>query len=199
METILIFDLDGVVFERSCFASRLWEEFKISKQMTAPFFQEPFKQCQLGRGNLKAEAAKFLQQWSWHDPVDAFLEFWFQCDSVPKLEVVGAVARLRSKGFKCCLASNQERYRAEFLSSHPAISGRFDAVFYSYEIGLRKPSMEFFQEIEIRLGVDPARLLYWDDDPENVSSARGRGWSAELFSDAPHFLETMESRIRLLP
>lgn len=52
-------------------------------------------------------------------------------------------------------------------------------VFASSELGWRKPSGEFFREVERRLGLGPEQLLLVGDDPElDIAAARRAGWHA---------------------
>ena len=55
-----------------------------------------------------------------------------------------------------------------------------ECVFASSELGWRKPSGEFFREVERRLGLGPEQLLLVGDDPElDVAAARRAGWHAQ--------------------
>ena len=50
--------------------------------------------------------------------------------------------------------------------------------FLSHEIGRRKPETEAFAYVAREIGVDPARILFLDDLPENVAGARAAGMQA---------------------
>jgi FMN phosphatase YigB (HAD superfamily) len=51
----------------------------------------------------------------------------------------------------------------------------FDEVFLSYELGLRKPHVETFQEVIRRTGVNPATTLFIDDSPQHLVGAQEAG------------------------
>ncbi len=51
----------------------------------------------------------------------------------------------------------------------------FEKVYYSYEMGLRKPDPKLFETIIGRHGLDPAKTLFVDDKKENTDSAASLG------------------------
>ena len=54
-----------------------------------------------------------------------------------------------------------------------------DHVFASSELGWRKPALEFFREVERRLGRGPDELVLVGDDPTlDIAAARRAGWQA---------------------
>jgi HAD superfamily hydrolase (TIGR01509 family) len=56
--------------------------------------------------------------------------------------------------------------------------GNFAEVFVSSEIGLRKPDAEAFLHVASAAGVDPKRILFFDDILENVRGAQAVGMMA---------------------
>lgn len=56
--------------------------------------------------------------------------------------------------------------------------GNFAEIFVSSEIGLRKPDAEAFLHVASAAGVDPQRILFFDDAIENVSGAKEVGMMA---------------------
>ena len=55
---------------------------------------------------------------------------------------------------------------------------RFDRVFVSSELGLRKPDRAAFDRIAREIGVPHPRILFFDDTPSNVEGARAAGLQA---------------------
>jgi len=56
----------------------------------------------------------------------------------------------------------------------------FDLVFYSHEIGARKPDPEAWLKVIERTGLIPEETLYVDDNSDNIETARKLGFHAEL-------------------
>ncbi len=59
---------------------------------------------------------------------------------------------------------------------------RFEAVFDSPSIGLRKPDPEVYEYAAARMGVAVDRILFFDDSRENVDGARACGMPSVLVS-----------------
>ena len=57
----------------------------------------------------------------------------------------------------------------------------FDEQFYSWELGVAKPDPGYFRAIVERVDGRPERMLFIDDNAENVEGAREVGLPAELF------------------
>ena len=51
----------------------------------------------------------------------------------------------------------------------------FEKVYYSFEMGMRKPDPKLFETIISRHGLDPAKTLFVDDRKENTDSASALG------------------------
>ena len=54
----------------------------------------------------------------------------------------------------------------------------FDGVYYSFEIGLRKPNLDIFETIIEREGLDPEETLFIDDSAQHVKGAKKAGLHA---------------------
>ena len=48
-------------------------------------------------------------------------------------------------------------------------------------MGVTKPSIDFFRQIESRLGLKPTQLCLIDDSRKNVLSASSAGWRTILY------------------
>jgi|DEB0MinimDraft_10_1074344.scaffolds.fasta_scaffold01088_4 FMN phosphatase YigB (HAD superfamily) len=58
----------------------------------------------------------------------------------------------------------------------------FKNVFYSYDLGLRKPDPSIYQTVDRLIGVqDPAQVFFLDDNAANVEAALQHGWKAQQF------------------
>lgn len=59
----------------------------------------------------------------------------------------------------------------------------FERVFFSAEIGVRKPDPESFRRVTLLLDTTPGNILFIDDGAANVDAARAAGWRAALFRE----------------
>jgi putative hydrolase of the HAD superfamily len=99
-------------------------------------------------------------------------------DSTPDAAMLEFVAGLRLQGFKCHVASVQERNRAAYLRQTVGFDRAFDETFFSCDIGTAKPDSAFFVKVQEQLGRPPHELLLVDDSQTCVEAAHGAGWQA---------------------
>lgn len=147
MISTILFDVDGVLVVSEPFSATLAREYGITMEMTAPFFRGPFGQCLIGKADLKAEIASYLPMWGWRGSVDEFLGIWFTSGQQIDDALLTTVQRLRQQGIRCCLATNQERYRTEYLLTRMELAEQFDGCFSSAYIGYLKDHPAFFQTV----------------------------------------------------
>lgn len=88
------------------------------------------------------------------------------------------------------LASNYSRWYHEILRMRPEIETLADYLFFSCEIGARKPDREYYDRIFAGLRRDlpeltAERVLFFDDRQTNVDGALAAGWQAALFDQGP--------------
>jgi putative hydrolase of the HAD superfamily len=100
----------------------------------------------------------------------------------PKLDVVEAVERARSRGFRLALFSNAP---AEFRDAFASCKWlpNFERIFVSCDVGA-KPDPAAFLTVACELGAKPSGITLIDDRPENVEGAESAGMAAVLFVEA---------------
>ncbi|EMJ93970.1 haloacid dehalogenase [Leptospira alstonii] len=96
-------------------------------------------------------------------------------------ETVEIVKRLKSGGNKLVLASNYSVWYKE-LRKFPEMQevfSQFDQLYFSCELGTRKPAEEYFQWIQT--DYPGMRYVLIDDNTTNVESAGYMGWDTFQF------------------
>lgn len=177
----ILFDADGVTLvKHKFFDEKFSEEYGIPLDKIRHFFKNEFRICQQGKADLKTELAKYLPAWGWQKSVDDFLAYWFATD-IPDAAVLNFIQDIRAKGTKCYLASDQEKYRAEYFLSNLGFGKKFDKCFFSCDLGCNKSEKEFFEKVLEDLNLKPVELTYWDDDLKNVEVSKGLGINARLW------------------
>ncbi len=97
-----------------------------------------------------------------------------------------AINFLRQK-YPVYVLSNINETHRRFVEAHPQWEPElFDGVFWSYELGWRKPEQMIYKIVTEKLGLVPENLLFFDDRIENVQGAKEYGWQAYLVA---HSLE----------
>ena len=65
----------------------------------------------------------------------------------------------------------------------------FDEVFYSFEMGARKPEAKFFEVALKQSGFSPEECLLIDDNTANIEQAKKMGFQTWLFNPETDVLE----------
>jgi glucose-1-phosphatase len=81
-------------------------------------------------------------------------------------------------GIKRGLLSNTNANHWERTDISGGLTGRFDREFLSYQTRLLKPDQESFLQVPEGLGCLPRQILYFDDNPRNVTAAAATGMQA---------------------
>lgn len=182
---VILFDADGVLIKSQYqFSDRLESEYGISHEKLLPFFKGVFRECSLGRADLKEELTKVIFDWGWKGTVDELLHFWFTKGTEIDEEMAEFVRELRRSGVRTYMTTDQERYRGEHLRKTLGGGNLFDEVFFSAEIGAPKKEQTFFEHVYRKIGNVPREnVLFIDDDEKNVESAKQFGFNAVLFTN----------------
>ena len=128
-------------------------------------------------------------QFNIHVEGDPLTEFFNPVWNDP---VVGILERLRSVGKRVVCGSNTYAPHWEWLRERGFLEV-FDKTYASHEMGISKPSPQFFSKILESEGVGPDKTLFIDDYEENIITAKNMGMDAiryafdnvliEFFSD----------------
>jgi epoxide hydrolase-like predicted phosphatase len=108
--------------------------------------------------------------------------------------VVDEVRRLRERGYRTALVTNNVREMADGWRTLLPVDELFDVVVDSSSVGARKPNPKIFAIALDRLGgVAPSAAVFLDDAPGNVSGARQAGLHAILVDDVDNALRELEA------
>ena len=136
-----------------------------------------------GQGDFVETMSGLLARWGSPAGADVFVK---ASKNIRTDQAIANIVRdLRSGGVVCCLATNQMRYRARYMSEDLGYRRLFDREFYSCDIGHKKPDAEYFQAILAELDLSPERVLFIDDSEANVAAALGLRMSAAVFQPGP--------------
>jgi putative hydrolase of the HAD superfamily len=176
-----MFDADGVVIQSQMFSEKYAQESNTEISELDDFFQTDFQECLVGRSDLKIAVAPWLEKWSWPGSVDDFLAYWFKSEHNLNLELIESIRELRQNNIRCVLATNQEKYRVEYMKKEMGFDTIFDKVYSSDRIGFKKPDVRFYSYILDNLNIDPTDIIFYDDSLGNIESARSLGIDSHLY------------------
>lgn len=197
MITTLILDADGVLINGERFSDVRTRELSGNPEKEREFFTGIFQKCLIGEADLKESVTPYLKDFGWNGTVDEFLDYWFKAEHKLNEELMDYVKALRKSGVTVALATNQEKYRTQYMLDHMGFKGAFDKVYSSAHLGHKKPAIEFFAKVVTELGVNKDEALFWDDDQQNIDGAKAYGIHAEYYSDYRTFLNLMSTKYHL--
>lgn len=191
----VLFDADGVLINAKRFSIKLARDYGISTDLTLPFFNGIFQDCLINKADLKIELGKELPNWGWKGSIEEFLDTWFQSEHKIEQPMIDFIQKLRNKGIKCFVATNNEKYRVEYMTKQMGFGDLLDKVYSSASLGYKKPDMEFFESILYELGLKKKEVLFWDDTEDHVNAAKEFGVNAEAYTSFTDFKNKMQSYI----
>lgn len=196
MIKVIIFDVDGVLIpNKRVFSFALVNKHKIPKEKLAEFFDGPFQKCLTGDSDLKEAIVPHLNRWGWKTDVEEVMDDWFRLDGSVDNELIKYIQGLRKKGILCFIATNNEKYRFQYMLDKLGFAKSFDKAFASAHLGHQKPSQDFFSKMFKELkNVEKNEILFVDDDKENIYGAKNFGFHAELYTS----LENLKNKIKVL-
>jgi len=105
---------------------------------------------------------------------------------------IASVTKLKEQGLIVCLATNQEKYRMQYLINKFSYDKVFDEIFFSANLGAYKTSLEglekIVQTLKEKYGVsDKGEIMYWDDHEENVVDFNAIGFNGQHYKDFSTF------------
>jgi putative hydrolase of the HAD superfamily len=195
---VVLLDLDGIVVKgkKGRFSERISSEYGAPIDSVLQFIKNEYALCKVGKADLRVELEKYTSQWNWPGSVDELMAYWFHGETELNEKIIKVVTELRNKGIKVYLASDNEKYRAEYILNDLGVKNYFDGHFFSYEVGYRKPEAEYYPTVLEKLSpIKPEEVMLWDDKESNLVQARNLGINTKLFTATEKFLEEMSKSL----
>ncbi len=192
----VIFDADGMIIDRTLrFSERFSREFDVPIGKMSGFFEGPFKKCRVGKADLRVELQPYLTLWKWKGTVDELLVYWLEGEGKPNKLFLTELETLRRNGVSCYLATDNEKYRSEHLKYTLGLEKLFDGVFSSADFGTVKSEVAFWEQVFVIVGdhMRKDEVLVWDDDEQNIITAKTFGFNAELYTDFASYKNKMKT------
>ena len=187
----ILFDADGVIIHSEMFSLQYQRKYNVSNDNMIPFFIGEFQECMVGKADLIESIKPWLVKWKWNGTVEEFLQLWFEAENKVDNQIIETIKKLKKKGIKCYLATNQEKYRTQYIKDHMKFEEIFNHVFSSADIGHRKPEKEFYEfilnEIKNEHKIYPHEILYFDDSQKNIDEAKKLDIESHLYEDYDGF------------
>lgn len=174
----LLFDLGGVIIDidvnktaqQMAFILGLEDDLKGDKVLNHIIF----KQYETGKLN-SAEFVQAIKNMARKEVEESqIIEAWNAMLLQIPVERIKLLEKLKKKNRLFVLSNTNELHVNRFNTMVPgysALSELFEKVYYSHEIGCRKPTKEAFNIIIEENSIDPTETLFIDDAIENIEAA----------------------------
>lgn len=183
---VLMVDVDGVVVRHpdpAGWSARIEEDLGIPRAaLQARFFKPCWDDVVHGRAALRDRLAPALAEIAPHVSSSQLIDYWFEGDAHLDEALLLQLAEVRAAGTPLHLATVQEHERAAYLWNRLGLRDLFDDMHYAAQLGVSKPSQDFYAAVEQRVGVPASAIAFIDDTEKNVEAARSRGWNAALWT-----------------
>ena len=196
MIKIILFDIDGVLIRLPHFFGIELEKhgFKNAEKSLDSFFTGRDKhKCLKNNANIKKLIFPYLQKFGWEKTASEYLnqQFHFESKYLDQ-NLITLVARLKKQNIMCCLATDQEKYRAKFLLNNLNFRNIFDKHYISSNIGYRKCHEQFWTytlgDLKKELpDIKNNEIVFFDDIQNNIDTALKTGVQTFLFTDVSQF------------
>lgn len=190
---IYLFDLDWVIINSETFTYWIQKKFWINKNFLDIFFIKDFSDCLIWKKDLKKTIKPYLDNSEWKFWIDQLLNFWFNFENKPNLELLSIIKNLKKNWNICCIVSNQEKYRANFIKNTMKIWNNFDEIFFSCDLWVKKPDLDFFNIVYKKLkdkywdkywNLNKKDIYFYDDDVKNIENWNNFWFNSQIFNQA---------------
>ncbi len=118
MPKIALFDADGVLtLPEEIFSVVYTRSRGLDYAPFETFFTTEWLDFVTGKRDLKQHIAEHPEFWQWDGMPDDLIRYWCEVEDVRNQPRVALIAQLRASGTRCYLATEQEKYRAEYMQT----------------------------------------------------------------------------------
>lgn len=186
VKTVLLVDADGVTIKRKGYGSVVaLESEHLDPTGLEEFFRGVFLDCERGIVDTKIAIQPFLDKLGWKKDVDTFLHMWHEYENNVNSDLVANIQEFRNQGVYCCLSTDNDPYRMQYIKEEMKFKNYFDEIFCSSDIGFLKREEAFWQDVFDRLqdrfpDLKKDEVEVWDDDVENITIAKNFGFKTKI-------------------
>ncbi len=142
---------------------------------------------QLTWEQFQPQACALLRQ-----PAGQFQQWFCSIFDLNPLIQPAVISALRQR-YRVGLLSNTNQNHYHFLRTRLPWLDQLDFHTLSYEVGACKPAAAIYRDVETKAVCAPGEILYFDDIPLFVETARERGWNAEVFANERQALDCLRN------
>jgi putative hydrolase of the HAD superfamily len=194
MIKVVLFDADGVLtLPEEVFSVVYTRSRGLDPEPFEQFFKNEWKPIVTGKNDLKESIEANPELWQWDGSTDGLLEYWFKTEDVKNEPLISTIKELKTRGVKCYLATEQEKYRGEYMKN-VMFKDLFDGYFVTAELGVSKTEPAFFEKILAELSdFAPKDVIFFDDSQSKVDTACAVGIDGRLYTNVDQVTELLNT------
>ena len=183
----ILFDIGGVLVDwhMSWITSEVAKRFDIKEDMIISAFDRHLPKLDSGKideSNFWYNIAIDTESDSLKNTKESLWETYFRKNAIPNLDVRKFSVDLKNNGFTIGIISNIEKVTHGVVDDWDMLS-HFEHKFMSYQIGFSKPDPRIYEHVIEKLPFSADELLFIDDKPSNVESAKNCGIESIHFTN----------------
>jgi len=185
MKKAVFFDFFGVI---SCEIAPFWlaKYIKPEELMEVKLsFTNPADKGEISEDEMFARISRTVGV-----PADDIRREWEEMVKI-NTPLVDYIRRAKEKYPVYLLSNATEGFLHKILKENSLYS-LFDGLFISSEVGLIKPSVEYFTSALDKFGLLPSEVVMIDDNPKNLAGAKEAGIDGIRFCDNESFIREFE-------
>lgn len=192
-----LFDYDGVLTHKVDFAESLSGRYDIDLPAMRGFFGRHLQECLRGQADMLHLMEDYLGQIRWTGDAQSLFNAIYVEQNTHNQGMFDILRTELEGVFPCYIATNQDHHRCQTISHDPFLQPMFLEVFCSSQFGVAKPEVEYFRKIYSYLrkshpDLQKEDIIFIDDLPQNVESARTFGLTGHWFKGNGHFRNFLE-------
>ncbi len=178
-----IFDLNGIFLQSPKLSDRFTTDFNIPKEIFLPKLSEI-----MGATRQPNALPSFtywepvLREWGVNLTEQEFWHYWFSAE-VPSQQMINFAQKLKERGIKVFILSNNFKERAEYYGNYSWIHEIVDKAYFSWQTGYVKPDTKAWSFLLEENNLRAEDCIYFDDQDKNVKVAENLGIKSFIFTN----------------
>lgn len=177
---LIIFDMDGLMFDTEIFYYKSWKAFE-DKYNFRFDIETRNRIAGMNEANIRDEFAKIIGDYEkagkLREEVNDYREKRLRStkESFKKEGLVELLDFLKASGIRVCIASSSDREKILYLIDKENIKDYFDFVVSGEDFENSKPNPEIFEKTAQIANVDKSRALILEDSHNGYLAAKASG------------------------
>jgi HAD superfamily hydrolase (TIGR01509 family) len=178
----VIFDLNGIFIQSRKLGDRIEKDFGVPPDIFLPKLFSIMKEIRKPGAKPAFEYwGPTLKEWEIKLSESEFWDYWFKAE-IPSEKMITFAKKLKEKGVKIIILSNNFKERAEYYGHYPWIHDAVDKLYFSWQTGFIKPDIRAWQLVLSDNNLKPEDCIFFDDKEENIKASEEVGIKSFMFT-----------------